>query len=248
MSHLLGLAGSAARTSAASVAAVSSPPGRRRRQPVVSITQCCGVTIPLRLASPRVRPSRAVPADGLAAALIDPLPVLAAVGAALPSSLSPPFPEPSNALSLPTWAIHVSSVAEWVVAMTLVPRLARATRQPELDCLAWGMIPSLGSAMCACTWHLNYNAEELVWLVALQARKREREREGEAERRGCRDPAMPSGRASGPPRPTAGPTPTAGCPHPYRKRGPGVVGAGDSRAAPGATGARGREGRSGRVA
>ncbi|KAL5828155.1 hypothetical protein ACOSQ4_019952 [Xanthoceras sorbifolium] len=28
--------------------------------------------------------------------------------------------EPANALSLPTWAIHVSSVVEWIAAMSLV--------------------------------------------------------------------------------------------------------------------------------
>ncbi len=31
------------------------------------------------------------------------------------------------------------------------------------------MLPSLASAMAACTWHLFYNAPELDFLVALQA-------------------------------------------------------------------------------
>jgi hypothetical protein len=35
--------------------------------------------------------------------------------------------------------------------------------------LAWGMLPALGSAMCACTWHLFYNSQEMGWLVVLQA-------------------------------------------------------------------------------
>lgn len=35
--------------------------------------------------------------------------------------------EPANALSLPTWAIHVSSVLEWVTAMVLFWRLAEAS-------------------------------------------------------------------------------------------------------------------------
>ena len=30
------------------------------------------------------------------------------------------------------------------------------------------MLPSLGSAMCACTWHFFYNAPDLELLVALQ--------------------------------------------------------------------------------
>ena len=35
--------------------------------------------------------------------------------------------EPANALSLPTWAIHVSSVIEWIAAMGLVWRYAEVT-------------------------------------------------------------------------------------------------------------------------
>jgi hypothetical protein len=27
--------------------------------------------------------------------------------------------------------------------------------------MAWGMLPSLGSAMCACTWHFFYNSPDL---------------------------------------------------------------------------------------
>ena len=34
--------------------------------------------------------------------------------------------------------------------------------------MTWGMLPSLGSAMCACTWHFFYNAPSLEFLVALQ--------------------------------------------------------------------------------
>jgi hypothetical protein len=80
-----------------------------------------------------------------------------------------PFPEPANALSLPTWAIHVSSVAEWLVAMSLAWRYADAVNDPRWKGLTWGMLPALGSAMCACTWHFFYNAPELDGLVALQA-------------------------------------------------------------------------------
>lgn len=35
--------------------------------------------------------------------------------------------EPKNALSFPTWVIHISSVIEWVVAMALVWRYAEVT-------------------------------------------------------------------------------------------------------------------------
>lgn len=31
------------------------------------------------------------------------------------------------------------------------------------------MLPCLGSAMCACTWHFFYNAPELDFLVTTQA-------------------------------------------------------------------------------
>ena len=35
--------------------------------------------------------------------------------------------------------------------------------------IAWAMLPALVSAMAACTWHIYDNAEELRWLVTLQA-------------------------------------------------------------------------------
>ena len=40
--------------------------------------------------------------------------------------------EPQNALSLPTWAIHVSSVVEWVAAMGLFWKLADVTGGPAV--------------------------------------------------------------------------------------------------------------------
>jgi hypothetical protein len=69
--------------------------------------------------------------------------------------------EPANALSLPTWAVHTSSVLEWVTAIVLMWRLAEATGNERWKGMAWGMVPSLGGAMCACTWHFFYNAPEL---------------------------------------------------------------------------------------
>lgn len=66
--------------------------------------------------------------------------------------------EPANALSLPTWAIHVSSVTEWVAAMALMWRYAEVSGNPRWKGMAWGMMPSLGSAMAACTWHFFYNS------------------------------------------------------------------------------------------
>eukprot|EP01025_Chloroclados_australasicus_P034455 TRINITY_DN35197_c0_g1_i2.p1 TRINITY_DN35197_c0_g1~~TRINITY_DN35197_c0_g1_i2.p1 ORF type:complete len:111 (+),score=8.88 TRINITY_DN35197_c0_g1_i2:207-539(+) len=77
--------------------------------------------------------------------------------------------EPSNALSLPTWAIHVSSVVEWLTAMTLFRVFAKVSGRPYWGVMSWAMLPALGSAMSACTWHFFYNAYELEWLVAFQA-------------------------------------------------------------------------------
>eukprot|EP00257_Ricinus_communis_P022237 XP_015581910.1 uncharacterized protein LOC8272456 isoform X2 [Ricinus communis] len=77
--------------------------------------------------------------------------------------------EPSNALSLPTWAIHVSSVVEWITAMALVWQYGEKSGFESWKGLSWGMVPLLGGAFCACTWHFFYNAESLEVLVALQA-------------------------------------------------------------------------------
>ncbi|KAK6947675.1 hypothetical protein RJ641_001148 [Dillenia turbinata] len=77
--------------------------------------------------------------------------------------------EPSNALSLPTWAVHVSSVVEWISAMVLVWQYGEKSGYDSWKGLSWGMVPLLGGAFCACTWHFFYNSESLEVLVALQA-------------------------------------------------------------------------------
>ncbi|KAJ8633673.1 hypothetical protein MRB53_027009 [Persea americana] len=77
--------------------------------------------------------------------------------------------EPDNALSLPTWAIHVSSVVEWITAMVLVWEYGEKSGYHSWKGLSWGMVPLLGGAFCACTWHFFYNSESLEVLVALQA-------------------------------------------------------------------------------
>ncbi len=74
-----------------------------------------------------------------------------------------------HALSLPTWWIHITSVLEWVVAMVAVQRLARVRHEGAWRWLALAMLPALVSAMCACTWHLFDNPDELRGLVVLQA-------------------------------------------------------------------------------
>lgn len=77
--------------------------------------------------------------------------------------------EPSNALSLPTWTVHVSSVVEWISAMALVWKYGERSGYESWKGLSWGMVPLLGGALCACTWHFFYNSESLEVLVALQA-------------------------------------------------------------------------------
>ncbi|PHT96108.1 Ycf49-like protein [Capsicum annuum] len=79
------------------------------------------------------------------------------------------FSEPSNALSLHTWASHVSSVVEWVAAMALVWQYGEKSGYESWKGLSWAMVPLLGGALCACTWHFFYNAESLEVVVALQA-------------------------------------------------------------------------------
>ncbi|PHU28384.1 Ycf49-like protein [Capsicum chinense] len=49
------------------------------------------------------------------------------------------FNEPSNALSLPTWAIHVSSVVEWITAMALVWQYGEKSGNASWKGLSWGM-------------------------------------------------------------------------------------------------------------
>lgn len=74
-----------------------------------------------------------------------------------------------HVLSIPTWIIHISSVLEWTVAIWLIWRYAEATENGAWRYLAWGMLPALVSAMCACTWHFFDNLTALDWLVTLQA-------------------------------------------------------------------------------
>lgn len=80
-----------------------------------------------------------------------------------------PATEPANALSLPTWAIHVSSVVEWLTAMGLFVKLGSVRNDPALAGMAWGMLPLLGGALAACTFHFFYNAPSLYPMVAAQA-------------------------------------------------------------------------------
>jgi hypothetical protein len=51
-------------------------------------------------------------------------------------------PEPANALSIPTWVVHASSLLEWLVAMKLISEHADTSGNPRWKGMTWGMIPS----------------------------------------------------------------------------------------------------------
>jgi hypothetical protein len=74
-----------------------------------------------------------------------------------------------NALSLPTWTIHVSSVIEWMMAIVAIAAYGDKIGMRSWYALSWGMLPALVSAMCACTLHFYDNDTSLAWLVTLQA-------------------------------------------------------------------------------
>jgi len=77
--------------------------------------------------------------------------------------------EPGNALSVPTWAVHTSSVIEYLVAMGLVWAYADVSGNPRWKGLTWGMLPSHSGGITACVYHIFYNAPTLASVVALQA-------------------------------------------------------------------------------
>jgi len=80
-----------------------------------------------------------------------------------------PHVEPQNALSIPTWMVHVSSLQEWLIAMKLIWEHAATSGNPRWKGMTWGMLPSHTSGICACTYHFFYNSPEINWIVALQA-------------------------------------------------------------------------------
>jgi len=85
--------------------------------------------------------------------------------------------EPPNALSAQTWAVHVSSVTEWAVAMRLVSEYAREDSRDASQSdanenwrfLSFAMTPFLASGLAACTFHAFYNDPSVNALVPLQA-------------------------------------------------------------------------------
>lgn len=85
------------------------------------------------------------------------------------AGLGPALHEPSNALSVPTWAVHVSSVTEWAIAMRLIYAHADVSGNKNWRNVSLAMTPFLASGLCACTFHLFYNSPSVSALVPLQA-------------------------------------------------------------------------------
>ena len=77
--------------------------------------------------------------------------------------------EPLNALSLPTWLVHFSSVFEFLFAMNLIWKYAEVTKNEKWKGLTWGMIPLHASGIAACTDHFFYNDPRLQGVVTTQA-------------------------------------------------------------------------------
>lgn len=77
--------------------------------------------------------------------------------------------EPENALSIPTWMVHFSSVYEYLFAMNLIWRYSSTTGNETWKWLTWAMLPLHGSSICAVTHHFFYNAPDLLFLVTMQA-------------------------------------------------------------------------------
>jgi len=71
-------------------------------------------------------------------------------------------------LSLGTWLIHISSVIEWIFAILVINKISRYKKYNLFFWLSLAMVPNLIGAMCAITWHIYDNQENLYGLVSLQ--------------------------------------------------------------------------------
>ena len=71
-------------------------------------------------------------------------------------------------LSFGTWLIHISSVIEWIVAIFVINKISKYEKYNLFFWLSLAMVPNLIGAMCAITWHIYDNQENLYGLVSLQ--------------------------------------------------------------------------------
>ena len=71
-------------------------------------------------------------------------------------------------LSFGTWLIHISSVIEWIFTIFVIYKISTYKEYNLFFLLSLAMIPNLIGAMCAITWHIYDNQENLYGLVSLQ--------------------------------------------------------------------------------
>ena len=71
-------------------------------------------------------------------------------------------------LSFGTWLIHISSVIEWIFTILVINKISKYKNYNLFFWLSLAMIPNLIGAMCAITWHIYDNQENLYGLVSLQ--------------------------------------------------------------------------------
>ena len=71
-------------------------------------------------------------------------------------------------LSFGTWLIHISSVIEWIFTIFFIYKISTYIEYNLFFWLSLAMVPNLIGAMCAITWHIYDNHENLYGLVSLQ--------------------------------------------------------------------------------
>jgi len=71
-------------------------------------------------------------------------------------------------LSFGTWLIHISSVIEWIFTIFVIYKISTYKEYNLFYWLSLAMVPNLIGAMCAITWHIYDNQNELYGLVTLQ--------------------------------------------------------------------------------
>ncbi|XP_024028477.1 uncharacterized protein LOC21402563 isoform X2 [Morus notabilis] len=108
-------------------------------------TLCCNVTTQIQPRKPTIRGTFWKPKTMVASILVLGVglaltPVGPASAVELPILGSLQLSEPSNALSLPTWAVHVSSVIEWITAMVLVWQYGEKSGNESWKGLSWGTL------------------------------------------------------------------------------------------------------------
>ena len=71
-------------------------------------------------------------------------------------------------LSFGTWLIHISSVIEWIYAIFVIYKISNYKNYDLFFWFSIAMVPNLIGAMCAITWHIYDNQNDLYGLVTLQ--------------------------------------------------------------------------------